>query len=291
MIKTAGITPFKMPDDNLIPELKQLILLFDKIGVPSISTFITIFSKHPDKNHGIFNLINEIEYLIEQGYLFDALKTNNATIINKKADLVGIFNELKTLEKIVDGDDTNLAMEAAARISCLKLNNEDVERDFISIPIIKKLQLPLSATANRSDVLNLVIERIPIPDSQTPWENIIDFKSDPDNIGRLAGLRVWMNKVAKSNSSVVEIEDELEYLLHLYTKSLETHKIKYSQGILQSFVVGTAEIIENTAKLNFSKIANGLFSAKLAKAELLNLELKAPGNELSYIYKAKQHFK
>jgi len=61
--------------------------------------------------------------------------------------------------------------------------------------------------------------------------------------------------------------------------------------MFQALVVGTAELIENAAKLQFSKIAKGLFQASQLKAELLNAELTAPGKELAYIYKAKEHFK
>src|SRR5258705_181572 len=88
-----------------------------------------------------------------------------------------------------------------------------------------------------------------------------------------------------------EIQSELEFKLYQYRKSLDTHQIKYKSGILQSFIVGSTELLENIARLKFSLIAKGIFSANQKKIDLLNIELNAPGHELAYIYQVQEAFK
>lgn len=144
--------------------------------------------------------------------------------------------------------------------------------------------------SKKSNLVTLVIQKMPIFDNLTPWENIVEFKSNTDNIGKFAGLKVWMNKAISSGASISEIKDELDYLLHRHRKSLELHKIKYHSGTLQRIVVGTAELIENGARLKFSNIAKGLFSAHQEKVDLLQAELTAPGKEIAYIYQSQKTF-
>jgi hypothetical protein len=135
-----------------------------------------------------------------------------------------------------------------------------------------------------------VIENMPVVDDLTPWENIAEFKNNVDNKGKFAGLSMWMNNTAKSGASISVIKDELDYLLYQYRKSLELHKIKYHSGTLQRIVVGTAELIENAARLKFSNIAKGLFSVHQERVDLLQTELTAPGKEIAYIYQAQKVF-
>jgi hypothetical protein len=290
--KTAGIKPISNFDDNLLSSLKQNILLFDLVGIPALDTAIEQFNRIHKPNCGHRYIIDEIEYLREEGYLFNSLEKTGGLLKYNEKNIYQIGKEFNYLSKIIKtGNDSELSMEAFARLSCLILNNEIIERDYYSLPLINRLKLPDSHSENRIDVVNLVLENIPLPNENTPWEDIFEFKRNPDNKGRLAGLRYWINKAVNSGFTAPEIRDELEFFLYQYRKSLEIHKIKYQTGILKTIVVGSAEILESVVKLKFSNIAKGLFSAQQSKAELLNAELTSPGHELSYIYKAQSVFK
>lgn len=291
MNRTAGIKPLINIDNTFLGEIKQSILLFDLIGIPSLDAFVFHhrLKKHkPNCEHA--PIINELLYLQENDLVFST-KIRSVTLKSGK-DYSDLNKEFEYLHKIYDDESVgiDLRLEAGARINALILNNENAERDFDSIPLIKNLSLKIDNQVSKIDVVNLIIEHMPIPDDQTPWENILEFKNNPDNKGKMAGLRLWVNKSLKSKYSISELKDELEYLTYQYTKRLEIHKIKYNSGLLQTFVVGSAELLENTVKLKFSNIAKGLFSATNSKADLLNLELTAPGNELSYIYQANKTF-
>lgn len=299
MKRTAGIKPFSKFDETLLGELKQSVLLFDLIGIPTLDSQIENFNQihAPNSKHRYF--IDELEYLREQGYLFDSLKgisfdslKINTTTIRDDVHLQALANEINELLLLLEKKetDTESAMETGARISSLLLNDELKVQDFFSIPLLKRSTLTDNNKLTKTNVINLIVEQMPIPDDQTPWENIFEFKSNSDNKGRFSGMRTWVNKTINSGLSEPEIRDELEYLLYQYKKSLELHKIKHHSGVLQTIIVGTSEIIENVIKLKFSNVAKGLFSAHQSKADLLNAELTAPGNELSYIYKAREAF-
>jgi hypothetical protein len=283
-MKIAGIKPFTRDDDNFINELKQAALLFDKIGIPLLDPFLYT-TPHPD-----MIIKAELRLLKDKNFLFDAWQSGPIKLA-KGVDLKEIQNELDLMTKLrLDKADSDMMFEASARQSAVILNNQHDKPDFFSVPLLKKLNSSSEQKATRGDVIQIIIEKIPIPDEKTPWENIWNFKQDSDNIGKMSGIRMWINGVVNSSFTISEIKDELDFKLYQYRKSLETHKIKYKSGILQSFIVGSAELLENVAKLKFSSIARGFFSANQEKIDLLNVELNAPGHELAYIYQVQESF-
>lgn len=288
-MKTAGILSANFTESTFIGELKQTILLFDKVGIPLLNAIYDGLSK-PNSREDLRYFVNEFELLEEKGFLFNAW-LKSGTVLDPSIDFKAFSQEFDMLSKLIQQlNDIQLSKEASARHCALILNNQLDKPDFISVPLVNKLTLPTSNTVTHSDVLKIIIERIPVPHELTPWESIFEFKNNPDNIGKFAGLKSWINKITKSDLSASEINDELESLLYQYRKSLEIHNIKYKSGILQSLVVGAGELIENAVWLKFSKLAKGLFSAQQEKADLLSLELSAPGNELAYIYEASKTF-
>lgn len=289
-MKTAGILPALFIKPTFLGKLKQTILLFDKVGIPMLNAIYDGLSK-PNSRGDMRYLISELELLEEKGYLFNAwLKSGVA--LNPSVDFKSFSKEFDMLSKLIQQlNDIELSYEASARHCALILNNQLEKPDFISVPLVNKLKLPTdNNVATQCDILKVIIENIPVPDELTPWESIFEFKSNQDNIGKFAGLKSWINKITKSNLSVSEVKDELESLLYQYRKSLEIHNIKYKSGVLQSLVVGIGELIENAVWLKFSKLAKGLFSAQQEKADLLSIELSAPGKELAYIYEASKKF-
>ncbi|MEH2477633.1 hypothetical protein V1282_000990 [Nitrobacteraceae bacterium AZCC 2146] len=64
---------------------------------------------------------------------------------------------------------------------------------------------PKAAT---SDVIQVVLNKIPLPDENTPWEAVLDFRSDPKTKHYLNGLRLWMAELTKSNLSKIELEQK-----------------------------------------------------------------------------------
>src|SRR6266446_4730828 len=77
-----------------------------------------------------------------------------------------------------------------------------------------------SSHADKSDIVHIIINVLPIPDDSVPWEQIFDYRSDPDSASKFLALRNWMNDVAKGTFTPAEIEEKLEYLIDQYTRHL-----------------------------------------------------------------------
>ena len=299
MSKIAGIAPYPILSFADLNGLKQSLLLFDLVGFFALDNQLGDLKRQAYRYPVLGHVAHELKYLHSAGYLIEAMRKNEtfsmpasspATMdfLREGALIRQIQSSLGAMKQ-PDQKALKQIREAESRLACIKLNFED--HDFTAVPLIQQLKLPAESKAAKADVIRLVVSKMPIPDSQTPWEKVFEFKRNPDNQGRLSMLRDWMNKVVSSGRPVAEVNDELDALLYQYRKSLEIHKIKHQVGTLQTLIVGAAELFENVAKLKLSAIAKGLFSAGTAQADLYQTELTAPGNALAYLYKADEAFK
>jgi hypothetical protein len=148
-----------------------------------------------------------------------------------------------------------------------------------------------SMSPRKAEILRILFNALPVPDDSVPWEQIFDYRSDPDSRERLLSLRRWINKVSDGNLSVPEIQDEAEWLMHQYQKHMNFHKMKVNLATLESLVKAPLEVLENLVKINWSKLPDPLFTVTKRKVALLEVEINAPGRELSYIIKAKEKFR
>jgi len=139
-------------------------------------------------------------------------------------------------------------------------------------------------------VLEIILPKIPIPSETTSWEEIMEFRNDPDSQTKFLALRDWMNEVARNKLSYVEIEQKAEYLVSQYEQHMKVHKMKTKPGIFQTTIVSGTEILEDIVTVKWSKVAKRLFLFKAKKVELLEAELKATGRELAYVVKARERF-
>lgn len=158
-------------------------------------------------------------------------------------------------------------------------------------PLISDIipQMPISQP-RKCDIINVTLNALPIPDDTVPWEQIWEYRSDPDSQSKFLALRRWMSEMARAKLTPAEAEEELECLLDDYRSHLQLHRIKANTGAVQTLVIAAAEFLEDLANKRFSKIAKGFFSAKQREIELLQGELNAPGREVAYIIKAREAF-
>ena len=63
------------------------------------------------------------------------------------------------------------------------------------------------------EVLQIALNALPVPDESTPWEQIIEYRSDEDSRHKFLDLRNWMSEMARSELTAVEAEQKLEYLI------------------------------------------------------------------------------
>jgi hypothetical protein len=259
-----------------------------------------------------------IDYLLEKGVIYDARSQLSQKISKMKIDegfrdilglaLIGQKLSLEC-EDIIDhfgeelvprafqGDPECLSFLKKFTFSnnfytrvCSKILNYRTT-GATAFPIVNDVNSQL-ATSNithhyQQDVIEIVLQSLPVPDETISWEEIIDFRADPESYNRFIELQNWMFEVARGDLTPIEIEQKIEYLLHQYRKHMELHKMKYRNGILQTVVSAPFDLIEN---FKFGDAARQLFSLKQNKIDLLEGELNAPGREMSYIQLANDRF-
>ncbi|MFB9080576.1 hypothetical protein ACFFLS_20795 [Flavobacterium procerum] len=114
-----------------------------------------------------------------------------------------------------------------------------------------------------------MLTKLPVPDENVSWQQIIDCRSDPDSAARFTALRVWMQDISRQDYTRHEISERIDYLLNEYKMHLKFHKLKYAHSGMRIFVAAAADIIENVVKLNIGKIANTMFSLSEKKNRTL----------------------
>ena len=138
--------------------------------------------------------------------------------------------------------------------------------------------------------IELVINEFPEPDDKTPWEEIQEFRADPDGRERLRAFRRWLRKAGREGLTGSRSAEELRDLLADYDRHLRLRQMKTNVGFWEGLIIGTATLVENMAKLKLAELAKLPFAAKHRRLERLEAELNAPGREVAYVAKARQRF-
>lgn len=153
-----------------------------------------------------------------------------------------------------------------------------------SIPHIQE------SLAAKNEVVQIVLNSLPIPDDTTPWEQILEFRSDPDSRNKFLDLRNWMSEVARAELRPNEVVEKLAYLMSQYQRHMNLHRLRTNRGKLETILVTSAEVLGDLASFKWGKAVEALFSVNKQDIDLLEGELTAPGNEVAYIVKAHDTF-
>jgi hypothetical protein len=197
---------------------------------------------------------------------------------------------LMPLGKVVFGDVPRLIVRAVfTRIYSCNLRREG----FNAFPILQnRRQIGNVFPSGTDPVLEVVLKSMPIPDNQTPWQDIIEFRSDPESQKRLRRLRVWTRKFAKATTatSLAEMKQEIEVLLDDYEEHMKLHRMKVNKGTTQTLVTVAGKVAEDFVKLKWGELAKLSFILRERRISLLEAELKAPKRELAFISMARSRF-
>lgn len=141
-----------------------------------------------------------------------------------------------------------------------------------------------------TDVVQVALEALPVPDETTPWEQLLDFKRDADVEHSLKLCRRWIRKCAEADKKPIEIREELEDLVADYTSTMRRHRLKFRPGLIETTLCVSAELAENILKLQWGKAAQALFKVRQNRLSLLDAEVTAPGREVAFIVRARERF-
>ncbi|WP_375558663.1 hypothetical protein ACE193_12995 [Bernardetia sp. OM2101] len=256
-------------------EQQEILKKFDMREIKEGKVKLTQFSEEEhrrtlqavtdyDKVHTNFlNKYNEVVNLLQKNYNSGFLK---------------FINLLEDFEQVA---------KYHSRVSSLLLSKINVNNTFTSVlESVDDFQ-----EGKESTTIQIIVSKFPIPNNNFSLQDILDFKNDSDNKRRYLGLVNWINEISKSNLSVEEIKDKLEYLTLEFENKMKLEKIDYNIGTVETIITLPLEIVENILKLNWSKIPKSILQIKRNKVKLLLGESGAFGREIAYISKVNEKFK
>lgn len=295
--------------------LKQQALLFDQIGIFKLSHFYETLEKSsdflkkldPNFPNKARSITTELEWLSQTGIVFELSMDKEFDI--PQEDLAKITSTRKFEDASI------LFMKIIEIQKSISANADDVihKANFIKeqyLTILRLMSIIMEITkgvtavttfphaeytrelpnSQKGSVAQIVINKLPLPNNETPWEQIIDYRNDPENQKSLLSLRRWIRKISTEDLSPVEIEEELEWLTNEFQSHMKIHKLKANTETLEVMIKTPFETIENLIKLKFSKIPEPLFALKKTQINLMEAELNAPGREMAYIIKTRDTF-
>jgi hypothetical protein len=223
------------------------------------------------KDYSIFHLIEETKELAQ--FLIDSDFENPYLDKNNHKD--NLFGSLSSLREIV---------ELKSRIFSI-INNSKTSDLYVPIIREKYKKTLITEKLDICDVVSVVLKKIPIINEEISIEKLIEFKTDSDTKIKLGRLRNWITEISKSNMSIKEMEEKLEYLLLEYSNHMNLHKIEYHNGMFETIVTASLSFIENIAKFKLSEASKVIFDLNRTELRLLKAENDAPGKEVAFINK------
>jgi hypothetical protein len=289
-----------------VSSLKQYILLFDNIGILNLKTALEEFQKNnSDENYLDAKWLQDLDIIFDISSSKYALTEDDKRVIENDPQYALNLNiqEICTdlISSISNPHFPSVYPPLKAGISIFK--------SFLSYNLrrkIHKIEITDRATVipilpfeffnfdfpgtSKSAVISVVIDQLPIPDNNIPWEQIIDYRNDSKNQEALVALRKWINKISIGSFSATEIEEELEWLMNQFNRNMRLARMKANNACLETIIKAPLEIIEELPKFKFSKILDPLFALQKRRISLMESEMNSQGNEIAYIIKTKKAF-
>jgi len=235
--------------------LKRQALMFDRIAVPFFGGISEQFIEHSR----VPLIITELEWLIDQGIAFEPnldFDKQRLAANNEFRSFIGAnVSETQYIEAELAKDiDINRIVEGREEASAQLLINAGLamigyNARYISAAMralgkgdayaVLSATIPSSGSstaAHSNEVLQIAFNALPVPDESTPWEQIIEYRSDEDSRHKFLELRHWMSEMARSELTPAEAEQKLEYLISQYERHLKLHRLKTNTGTLETIV-------------------------------------------------------
>ena len=257
---------------NLDQNLSDLELL-EKAGIIEFDDNSSENPAKPIRSEGSFNSI--VDRVSD-----DILDSIKHIISNYNPDDREYFNKI--------GSSLIMVSDRIARYQC-ELKSRTMGTSCY--PILHDIKSFENMEATRKElILSFVFNKIPQPAGNVSWEQVLDFRSDPDTKAKYYALIDWVNRISKEFLDISEFEEHYLYLHHEYLNHFRLHKIKTTESALEILVNGAASTIESLCRLKFSDLTKGLFSLFKNDLSLSLAELEFKGREVAYIHKANSYF-
>lgn len=305
--------------------LKQATVIFDRIGIPGLhvdlskAPFITpelikvrewlaelgiLFdldfeklklSTHPDyaKLRDLF--LEDMDSFTQPAYGMSAREMAVAgRDVQKHAEIRKKGNEAH--QKLADGSldpmkvwetSQRLSTNIARIIACQLGDIQGVDAHGV-IPFgFDSLEYD-DPRLTKYDVVKILIGALPVPVEHVPWQQIIEYRNDPETKGSFLLIRDWINEVARGSFALAQVEESLEYLINRFRRSLEAHQINSTTMGLIGYVVTGPEFLQMLAGAGPDWGTRALFSVEHCQIGLLESESTSTGSAVAYLMQMDQ---
>jgi hypothetical protein len=224
--------------DLLVPsELKKYALFFDAFTDPFSQAYTSTITKVDEQSQA------EITWLYENGIVvffsheidlaLEFIRRSSVLNLPEGTDvksLFAVFNEWaekietgETPEKVLSGVTNEIANNVYALLKGMTTIVGDVARLMAGVlrdtqklnayPLLHESLVKIFPSEPKKgrhdeDVLSVILKRLPEPDNSVPWEQIIEYRTDPASKGKLLALRNWTHEMVRSELTQQEIEDK-----------------------------------------------------------------------------------
>jgi hypothetical protein len=324
--KGTEMAEFVAVNDSMVlfqPEsIKRQALMFERIAVTFVKGIVNNFAERKsDPFRPPPHVISEFEWLIEQGLVFEpepqfedklASDTEFADYVRAANELHGELEESEDLSleeafrtdengniQITDaakrkGENMLRVMGMNARYFAIQLRSVN---QMDAYPVLSDSMPQYQTPFRKGDVVEIVVNSLPVPDETTPWEHIIEYRSDADSLRKYLKLRTWMSEIATAQLERNRIQEKLQDLLSDYENHMRLYKIKTKMDTLKTVVKTELGLAAGgwfagltAAPVLIGMTALPLFYIKERKVALMQEEATAPGKEVAYILKARNTF-
>lgn len=258
--------------------------------------------------------ISEAEWLIEKGIIrlyefgqedFSAVRTddillNDAQKIDQEVKESVIFTEEKPTKKDSEygfflagvaalTNDLIFKMEdIRVRIAAAVLGNKNPDQEFV--PIVNSFA-SYQQEKPPCSVAHFILGQLPVPDENTPWEQVLDFRADAEVKRQYYALLNWINQVGQKEMPLSHIVDEYNHLYSQYLNQYSLHKMKSHLTTMELIVTAGIDFISSITQQGYVSALKDLLTIRKKQVALLKEEKDIEGRELAYIFSAVQQFK
>ena len=304
MTKYVGVSDFFLLEDEGLA--KRAALMFDLLSISGM-TAIGAMEKHPqdfvehDFQDTLANSARDLQarhaWLIREGIIHSAPPEFGSEALAERL-LKVFFTEKEmapareSLQTVLDGPEGDSfhddARSGISRRAALRLQ---AETGWDTVVFGQLGSKRIDFVQGKDSVAEIVLKALPVPEGSTPWEDILEYRRDPDSRRRFLRLKNWMNRALDQDRSPQDLHDEIQTLVAEYEDHMKLHRMKVEYGGLETLITSSAEILESLVRVRWTKAAKALFSIRRRRVQLLEAERKAPGRQLAYLAHVRGHFR
>ncbi|MGF7183819.1 hypothetical protein [Tunturiibacter psychrotolerans] len=272
-------------------ELKRLLLMFDRLALDMGSAGMSHLEQRI-----LSDAKKDVDWLSQQqllttlaGLVTDSTPTRLTSALPVQGgDLLdlgyrgaaGLTGRIGGMMKVVSGK--------ALRVTASELR-EKFGVDAIAVPNSLESE-NIDTPVGQEAVVRITLREFPVLSDSTPWNQIIEFRSDAEARSQFPRLKQWINKTVRTGLKEYEVADELRDLIYEYQLGMKCHKMKVGAGELKMVLATNVDVAESLTRLQMTGANKGLFTVTDYKLSLLEEERRTPGREIAYILSAKAAF-